>query len=157
MTEPSSRTGIPCSSRDSALQMVQSFTSPVFADLSGCLPVWPTHASVRKGMPVPSMPRYRGMPVEQEHRGGSVSTRSASAISFPRAFCRSLHLLGVYGHPGQFHQQLTSFLETYQSAHGPGHAREGRRERGVFYAQVLIARTKAVTAAGAVIVGALQT
>src|SRR6266478_10002061 len=75
---------------------------------------------------------------------------------FSQSFCGSLHLLGVHGHACQFGQQGTSFLETYQSAHGPGHARERRRERGVFYAQVLIARTVAVAAGGAVIVGALQ-
>jgi hypothetical protein len=40
-------------------QMVQSFTSPVLADPSGCLPVRPMSSSARKGIPVPSMPRYK--------------------------------------------------------------------------------------------------
>src|SRR2546426_695747 len=51
--------GVPSSSRASALQMVQSFTSPVLADPSGCLPIRPASSSARKGIPVPSMPRYK--------------------------------------------------------------------------------------------------
>jgi len=42
--------GVPCSSSDSALQMVQSFTSPVLADPSGCLPLGPPR-SCAKGIP----------------------------------------------------------------------------------------------------------
>ena len=34
-------------------------TSPLLADPSACLPVRPASSSARKGIPVPSMPRYR--------------------------------------------------------------------------------------------------
>src|SRR6266478_3104913 len=100
--------GVPCSSSDSALQMVQSFTSPVFGDL------------------------------------------------FSQSFCCSLHLLGIDRHAGQFGQEFATFLEADHRTDGAYHAREGWRERGVFYAQLLIARTEAVSATGAVIVGALK-
>src|SRR6266550_2786514 len=76
--------GIPSSSIDSALQIVQSFTSPVLADPSGCLPVRATSSSARKGIPVPSMPRYKVCGRETASRA-SVCTRSSSAISSPRA------------------------------------------------------------------------
>src|SRR4249919_2335361 len=76
--------GVPSSSSASALQMVQSFTSPVFADPSGCLPVRPTSSSARRGIPVPSMPRYR-VRGRARKSGGSLCTRSSSAISFPNA------------------------------------------------------------------------
>jgi len=75
---------------------------------------------------------------------------------FSQSFCGSLDLLGINGHPGQFGQQLAPFLEADHGTHGAHHAREGGRERGVFYAQLPIARAEAVTAGRAVIVGALQ-
>src|SRR6266699_5449508 len=76
--------GVPSSSSDSALQRVQSFTSPVLADPSGCLPVRPTSSSARKGIPVPSLPRYRVCGRGRASRG-SLCTRSSAAICFPRA------------------------------------------------------------------------
>src|SRR6266568_7696047 len=147
--------GIPSSSSDSALHIVQSFTSPVLADPSGCLPVRATSSSARKGIPVPSMPRYKVCGRETASRGFGVHTFIFGDL-FSQSFCSSLHLLGLHSHACQFGQQRTSFLETYQSPHRPSHTRERRRERGIFYAQVLIARTVAVAAGGAVIVGALQ-
>jgi hypothetical protein len=75
---------------------------------------------------------------------------------FSQSFCGSLYLLGVHSHTGQFGQQFATFLEADQSAHSADHAREGWGERGVFYAQMPIARAEAVAAGRAVIVGALE-
>ena len=73
-----------------------------------------------------------------------------------QGFCGSFHLLGIHRHTSQFRQQLATFLETDHRSDGAGHACEGRRERTVFESQLLIARTEALAAGRAVIVGALQ-
>ncbi len=75
---------------------------------------------------------------------------------FSQSFCSSLDLLGIHRHPGQFSQQFAPFLEAHHGTHGAHHAGEGGRERSVFYAQIPIARTEAVAAGRAMIVGALQ-
>jgi hypothetical protein len=75
---------------------------------------------------------------------------------FSQGFCGSLHLLGIHGRAGQFRKQLTAFLEADHGPYGAYHTCEGWRERGPFYAQMLIARTEAVAAARAVIVGTLE-
>ena len=75
---------------------------------------------------------------------------------FSQRFCGSFHLLGIDRHAGQFAQQRTAFFETDHRTHGAHHAREGRGERRVFYAQMFIARTEAVSTPGAMIVGALD-
>src|ERR1022692_203008 len=75
---------------------------------------------------------------------------------FSQSFCGSLYLLGIHGHTGQFSQQFATFLEADHGTHGGHHAREGGRERGVFYAQMPIARAEAVAAGRAMIGGALQ-
>jgi len=75
---------------------------------------------------------------------------------FSQSFCGSLDLFGIDGHTRQFGQQFAAFLEADHGTHRAHHAREGGRERGVFYAQLPIARAEAVTARRAMIVGALQ-
>jgi hypothetical protein len=75
---------------------------------------------------------------------------------FSQSFCGSLHLLGIHRHTRQFLQQLTPFLKAGHGPHGTDHACECRRQGGVFYAQVLIARTEPVAALGAMVVGPLQ-
>ena len=69
-------TGVPCSSSDSAVQMAQSFTSPVLADPSACLPLRPTSSSAPRGIPVPSIP----------------DTGSAAAEESPAVRCRRVRL-----------------------------------------------------------------
>ena len=73
---------------------------------------------------------------------------------FAQGFCGSFHLLGIHGHAGQFRQQLAAFLEANHGTHGAHHARAGWRKRGIFYAQMPIARAEAVSAGRAV--GSLQ-
>src|SRR5712691_2754728 len=73
-----------------------------------------------------------------------------------QSFCGSLHLLGIHGHTGQFRQQFATLLEANHGTDGAQHAREGWRQRGVFYTQMLVARTVPVAARGAVIVGSLE-
>src|SRR5208283_1610121 len=75
---------------------------------------------------------------------------------FSQSCCASLDLLGIDGHTDQFGQPFATFLEADQGTHRAYHARAGGRERGVFYAQLPIARAEAVTAGRAMIVGALQ-
>src|SRR5260370_18266431 len=75
---------------------------------------------------------------------------------FSQSFWGSLSLLGIHGHTGQFGQQFATFLEADHGAHCPHHAREGGRERGVLYAQMLIARAEAMAAGRTMIVGALE-
>ena len=75
---------------------------------------------------------------------------------FSQSFCRSFHLLGIDRHAGQFGQELAAFLEADHGTHRAHHACEGGRERGVFYAQMPIARIEAVAAGRTVIVGALE-
>ena len=65
---------------------------------------------------------------------------------FSQGFCGSFHLLGIHRHPCQFRQQLAAFLEADHRSHGAEHAGERRRQCGVFYAQMPIARTEAVAA-----------
>ncbi len=55
VTEPGSRTGVPSSSRPSALQTTHSVTSRVLDAPSGCVPARPTSSEARIGTPVPSM------------------------------------------------------------------------------------------------------
>jgi len=75
---------------------------------------------------------------------------------FSQSFCGSLYLLGIHGYTGQFGQPFATFLEADHGTHGAHHAREGGRERGVFYAQLPIARAELVAAGRAMIVGALE-
>src|SRR5467141_3290071 len=118
--------------------MVQSFTSPVLADPSGCLPVRPTSSSARKGMPVPSIPRYRVCGRGRESRG-SVCTRSSSASSFPRPSA-----------------VLSTCLEADHGPYGADHAHNRRRERRGVHSQGPVARTEAPLTFPTVVVGTFQ-
>jgi hypothetical protein len=73
-----------------------------------------------------------------------------------QGFGSSLDLLGIYGHPRQFLQQLATFLETDQSSDRSHHPRQGRRQGAIFDSQLPIARTEAVTARRAVVISSLQ-
>ncbi len=95
--DPSSRTGVPSSSRPSALQTVTSLTSRVLAEPSGCLSARPTNSSLRTGTPVPSIPRYSVGATGSSAAGGSTTHFSSSAISRPSASAaRSTCLVGTF-------------------------------------------------------------
>lgn len=82
LTEPGSRTGLPRSSRDSAVQTTASLTSRVLAAPPGCLPRRPSTSEERTGTPVPSSPRYI---VSAGPGAGSTTARSSTIRKvFPR-------------------------------------------------------------------------
>ena len=76
------RTGLPSSSRDSAVHTVTSLASRVLAELSGCLPARPATSEGRIGTPVPSISRYM---VGATSPILSTQARSSAAISVPSA------------------------------------------------------------------------
>lgn len=94
--EPGSRTGLPSSSRDSALHTVTTLASRVFAEPSGCLPARPAISAVRIGTPVPSIPRYM---VGATSPIRSTPRRSSAAISAPSASAARSTCLGLTSTP----------------------------------------------------------
>jgi len=74
----------------------------------------------------------------------------------PQRFGATFHLLGVDRYARQLLQQLRAFFKADHRADGGNHARDRRGQGGIGEAQVLVAGAKTLTAAGAVIIGALQ-
>lgn len=71
-------------------------------------------------------------------------------------FGGALDLLGIDRNARQFLQQLATFCKADQCSHGRHHPCDGGRQRGIFQAQVLIARAESLTTSGTMIIGALQ-
>ena len=124
--DPASRTGMPFSSRVSALRRVTSLTSRVLAEPSGCLPARPTNSGLRTGTPVPSIPRY-SVGGTGSWAGGWRHHRLLVLGDLPaQRLGLAFDLLGRHLDAGQFSKQLVAFLKADYRAHTPDHAQHAR-------------------------------